>query len=111
MTDEVHVVSRRNTVIMTETNGTAGQHVAAADGVQPGEVLWSHPDPQSTQMWHFIQEANQKHSLDLKTYHDLYQWSIENIADFWSATWKHVGIQASNTTDLKVGGKCSSYRQ
>jgi len=94
---------------MAEMSSIDGQHVPEAGGVRPGEVLWKHPNPHSTQMWHFLQEVNQNYNLDLTTYHDLCQWSIKNIADFWSATWKHVGIQASDTADMKVGGRSFLY--
>jgi len=79
------------------------ENVDNTAGLQSGEILWRHPNPETTQMWHFLQEVNNKYGLELKTFHDLYQWSIEHIADFWLMTWLHVGIQASNTTNLKVG--------
>lgn len=28
--------------------------------------LWEHPDPKSTAMWQFMQEANKTHGLDLQ---------------------------------------------
>lgn len=28
--------------------------------------LWEHPDPKSTNMWRFMQEANQRNNLNLK---------------------------------------------
>ena len=76
---------------------------ASDASVQPGDILWRHSNPESTQMWHFLQEVNSKYSLNLKTFNELYQWSIDNTADFWKMTWLHVGIQASNTAHLKVG--------
>lgn len=29
---------------------------------------------------------------ELKTYHDLYRWSTENISDFWSTVWDYTSI-------------------
>lgn len=63
--------------------------------VQPGQELWRHPDPKSSQMWEFIQRVNKEHDLNLATYDDLYQWSIKRIPDFWAAVWQYVGIRAS----------------
>ena len=68
--------------------------------VQPGEELWRHPDPTSTYMWHFLQKIKQDNkTLPLETYHDLHQWSIDHIADFWAAAWQYVGIRASRPYD------------
>ena len=63
--------------------------------VQPGQELWRHPDPKSTQMWDFLQSVNKQHNLSLNTYDELYQWSINQIPDFWAAAWQYVGIRAS----------------
>lgn len=30
--------------------------------------VWEHPDPKSTAMWAFMQEANRRHGLNLKVY-------------------------------------------
>ncbi|KAF7524944.1 hypothetical protein G7054_g11257 [Neopestalotiopsis clavispora] len=46
--------------------------------------LWEHPDPQSTEMYKFMQTVNQKHKLNLKTFWELYQWSINNRSTFWT---------------------------
>lgn len=46
-------------------------------------------------MWDFMQQMNKEHRLQLKTYKELYQWSIDNIAEFWDAAWRFTGIRAS----------------
>ena len=43
----------------------------------------------------FIQEINARHTLDLESYPELYQWSIEYIPDFWAAVWEFAEIKAS----------------
>lgn len=63
------------------------------------EKLWTHPDPSSTPMWKFIQRINTKYNLSIAGYPDLYQWSIDNIAEFWDETWQFVGIVASKKSD------------
>ena len=35
----------------------------------------------------FISQVNAGHQLDIKTYPELYQWSVENIPYFWAAVW------------------------
>jgi acetoacetyl-CoA synthetase len=59
------------------------------------DVLWTHPDPTSTPMWHFLQRVNTKYDLQLKDYQGLYQWSVDQIGPFWEETWEFVGIKAS----------------
>lgn len=59
------------------------------------QALWVHPAPESSQMWAFMQQVNRDHNLRLKDYKELYQWSIDNVADFWAAVWNFVGIVSS----------------
>ena len=61
------------------------------------EVLWS-PSPQriqSTNLYRFMNAINAGHGLGFRDYDGLYQWSIENISDFWAAMWDFGGIIAS----------------
>ncbi|KAK7510551.1 acetoacetyl-CoA synthase [Phyllosticta citriasiana] len=57
--------------------------------------LWTHPAPQTTKMWDFLQRINKTHGLHLQSYKELHHWSIENIAEFWAAIWDYVGIRVS----------------
>ena len=57
--------------------------------------LWTHPDPGSTRMAEFMHCVNQKYGLRLKTYEDLYRWSIDDIGSFWGDAWDFTGITAS----------------
>ena len=70
------------------------------------EELWRHPDPSSTPMWQFLEAVNKKHNLDLHDYPDLYQWSIENVEQFWEQVWGFVGITASVQFDEVGEGLC-----
>ena len=45
----------------------------------------------------FIHEINARHDLNLQSYPELYQWSVENIPDFWAAMWDFGEIKASQT--------------
>ena len=42
---------------------------------------------------------NEKYSQNITEYPSLYQWSIENIPDFWAAMWEFAGIKASKPYD------------
>lgn len=41
-----------------------------------------------------MQRVNVKYNLKLKTYPDLYQWSIDNIGLFWGDVWDFTGTVA-----------------
>ncbi len=45
---------------------------------------------------------NNKYSLNLADYDSLYQWSIENIPDFWESMWEFGEIKASKPFDQVV---------
>ncbi|ORY35379.1 hypothetical protein BCR39DRAFT_555534 [Naematelia encephala] len=51
------------------------------------ELLWEPSDPSSTQTERFRRYINGTHQLDLKTYEDLWRWSISRRGDFWSEVW------------------------
>lgn len=50
----------------------------------------------------FIGFVNQKHSLNLKSYDDLYEWSIESIPDFWAAMFEFGEVRTSREYDEVV---------
>jgi acetoacetyl-CoA synthetase len=62
-----------------------------------GKLLWSPSRDQieSTNMWRFLQFVNEKYSENFNDYASLYQWSVNNIQDFWSGIWEFVQIKAS----------------
>lgn len=70
-------------------NGTNG-----VNGTSSHE-LWHHPFPESTEMFRFMQTVNITRGLQLKSYKELYNWSIENVGDFWEEVWLHTGVKAS----------------
>jgi acetoacetyl-CoA synthetase len=77
------------------TNSTAANGL-----VKPSKpTLWTHSDPDSTCMAGFMHRVNQNYNLKLKTYGDLYKWSIENIAPFWGEIWNFTGIVAEKNFD------------
>jgi acetoacetyl-CoA synthetase len=42
----------------------------------------------------FIALVNERHSLRIDSYKELYRWSIENIPDFWEAMWEFADIKS-----------------
>ncbi|MFC1515294.1 acetoacetate--CoA ligase [Thermodesulfobacteriota bacterium] len=60
-------------------------------------LLWT-PSPeriQDTNMYRFMDFINERHNRRFTEYPPLYQWSIENIADFWAAIWEFADIKVS----------------
>jgi len=43
----------------------------------------------------FIAIINRKYGQDIHSYAQLWQWSVENIPDFWAMMWDFAGIKAS----------------
>jgi acetoacetyl-CoA synthetase len=62
-----------------------------------GKLLWQPSEERIEQanMTRFINFVNKKHGLKTISYPSLYNWSIENIPDFWAAVWEFGGIKAS----------------
>lgn len=72
---------------MNGTNGSNGTSKGA-------KLLWRHTSPESTPMYHFLQKVNKTYGLQLSTYPELYQWSIDEIDQFWQSVWQFVGVRA-----------------
>ncbi|MDH3957709.1 MAG: acetoacetate--CoA ligase, partial [Desulfobacteraceae bacterium] len=61
------------------------------------KLLWKPSEEriQSTNMYRFMNFVNTKFNKSFTEYPPLYQWSIDNIPDFWAAIWEFVKINAS----------------
>jgi len=59
--------------------------------------LWkpSEETVRQTNMYRFMNFINDRHGQKFAEFEPLYQWSIENIADFWAAFWEFADIKAS----------------
>ncbi|MBC8418175.1 MAG: acetoacetate--CoA ligase [Desulfobacterales bacterium] len=49
----------------------------------------------STNMYRFMTFINERYNKDFTEYGTLYQWSIDNIPDFWASMWDFAEIKAS----------------
>jgi acetoacetyl-CoA synthetase len=57
--------------------------------------LWQ-PDQeriQQSNLQHFMAEVNRFHGLQLHSYAQLYQWSVEKTTRFWPLVWQHCGVK------------------
>ncbi|RLC85824.1 MAG: acetoacetate--CoA ligase [Chloroflexi bacterium] len=59
--------------------------------------LWAPDEKRKGQanMTRFIAFVNEKHGLEINSYAQLHNWSVENIPDFWAAMWEFGEIRAS----------------
>ncbi|CAK4069651.1 unnamed protein product [Aphanomyces euteiches] len=61
------------------------------------DLLWT-PTKELLETSHwtkFTAFVNTKHGLQLATPHELWQWSVDHLSDFWAATWEYTGMVAS----------------
>ena len=61
------------------------------------KILWT-PTQESidaSQMEAFRKQVNCRFNIGLNDYHDLHQWSVTNISDFWKAIWGFMAIDFS----------------
>ena len=59
--------------------------------------LWTPSEDRvkNANMTRFMAFVNRKHGKEFKSYLDLYQWSVDQIPDFWAAMWEFADIRAS----------------
>ena len=68
------------------------------------KLLWqpSEERMKSSNMYRFIQFINGRYGKNFKEYGELYQWSIDNIPDFWASMWEFADIKTSKPYDQVV---------
>ncbi|UCH22989.1 MAG: acetoacetate--CoA ligase [Deltaproteobacteria bacterium] len=68
------------------------------------KMLWkpSEERVKKTNLYRFMNLINERHGKNFAEFEPLYQWSIENIPDFWAAFWEFAGIKASKPYDQVV---------
>jgi acetoacetyl-CoA synthetase len=66
--------------------------------------LWTPSDERirDANITRFMDVINKRHKLNLASYSDLYNWSVNNIPDFWLEVWDFADIKASKKTDIAV---------
>ncbi len=66
--------------------------------------LWipSEVQVRDANLTHFISFVNDKFSLRVGSYSELYRWSVQKVSDFWSAVWDYAGIICSHPYEKVV---------
>ncbi len=65
--------------------------------VESQKPLWA-PSPervQATEMARFMRWAAERHALELDSYEQLWQWSVDELEQFWGDVWEFCGVVAS----------------
>ncbi|MHA2295509.1 MAG: acetoacetate--CoA ligase [Candidatus Hodarchaeales archaeon] len=62
-----------------------------------GKLLWKPSEDQIEQAnaTKFIKFVNRKFNLSIGSYHQLHEWSVEKISDFWATMWEFGEVIAS----------------
>ncbi len=62
-----------------------------------GKLLWQPSEERikNTNIYKFMGVINEKFNKDFEDYSQLYQWSIENIPEFWASMWDFAQIKTS----------------
>ena len=69
-----------------------------------GKLLWKPSEEliRKANITRFIEFVNKKYGLKIDSYAQLYDWSVENIPDFWAAMWEFGEVIASRGYDKVV---------
>uniref|UniRef100_A0A8C0Y256 Acetoacetyl-CoA synthetase n=1 Tax=Cyprinus carpio carpio TaxID=630221 RepID=A0A8C0Y256_CYPCA len=68
---------------------------AKSEEIMEAKVLWYPDSKRNTQMDRFRTQVNRDFGVNLASYNDLYQWSVDSYPEFWAQVWKFAGITCS----------------
>jgi len=68
------------------------------------ELLWEPTEERikSTNMYRFMGLINEKNNTGFTEYNPLYEWSVNNITEFWENMWEFAEIHASKPYEQVV---------
>src|SRR5574337_891809 len=68
------------------------------------QPLWvpSEARRRATNLTRFIDLVDRRHGLGVRSYRELWEWSVAQIPEFWTAVWDFAGIVASRGYDQVV---------
>lgn len=67
--------------------------------ISEGTLLWE-PDQnwkQRSNIYHYMNWLKNHKQLSFNNYHSLWQWSVDEIEDFWLSIWEYFDIQSNQT--------------
>lgn len=83
----------------SQDNQECHQHELQETNTSKTRMLWTPGMFTPTRMDDFREKISLKYNIPLKSYKELYQWSIDNYQDFWSEFWSYSGIIHSKPFD------------
>ncbi len=68
------------------------------------KLLWQPSEERikSTNMYRFMNLINEKFNTNFTDYPALWEWSVENLEDFWATAWDFLDIKASKPWDKAI---------
>lgn len=65
--------------------------------ITAGELLWQPTEEQikNTNLTSYMQWLSEKKGVTVHNYQELWQWSVDELEDFWESIWQYCGVQAS----------------
>ena len=63
-------------------------------GDEMGRLLWepSEQRVKNSNMYKFLDYVNKKYNKSFQNYSELWEWSVNDIGDFWASIWDFVKI-------------------
>lgn len=74
--------------------------------VKEGDLLWASSEEKkaSSRMKASMAWLKEHKGLELKSYEDLWQWSVSHIPQFWESIWQYFDVQASRPYSAVLQG-------
>ena len=71
----------------------------------PQQAMWklSERELQSTEMARFMRWAGERHGRSFAGYEELWQWSVDELEEFWADIWEFCGVRASKSYERVLG--------
>ena len=68
------------------------------------KILWrpSRSRVENANITRFMTLVCREHGVAVKTYSDLYRWSVSNTSEFWRLLWQFSGLIAENQGDITL---------
>lgn len=79
--------------------------------ITEGSLLWQPTSDviENANLTHYMRWLAQNRQVTCSTYAELWQWSVENVADFWESIWDYFELKCS-TPATQVLGKRKMHR-
>jgi acetoacetyl-CoA synthetase len=72
-----------------------------------GRILWTPPPDvrERTTIGRYLDWLRDERGLDFQTFHELWQWSVDDLEGFWSSIWEFFDVQASEPYDQVLSSR------